>query len=414
MNQIIIISFTFPPQYGIGGRRWAKFAKYFARKELSVEVFTSPTYKVGSPWVDDVSGVKIVEVESGFPRVVRFGVSSLLDKVKYRLELLNLRKEVNGNYYDHSSMWHVKLLPALKKADLSRTIIIASAGPFSYLNDLLSLKKEHLSLRLVADFRDPWTNNRTAFGYDSLSKKRLQFEKWKEAEVVKGFDLIVSVADPMTAYFQSLLPTEDALKCITIPNGYDPEETIENTLKIKKNHKLNVCFVGTLYGKTFDSIRVFIKSLEGYEETIQFRFCGDMNIEAHDLLKNQTNVELLGKLKAQEAKAIIAASDVCLLILTDDLTYSFSTKFCEYIQARKPIWIISKSGSTPDFVREHGIGFHSLPTLESIKQGLENIRTSFDTISYEGFNDSQFNLNTISEHYLNQLKKLTGDDISQM
>ena len=380
-----------------------------------MEVFTTPVFTEGSPWMADVpSSVRIHRIKSGFPDVVRFGPKSILDKILYRIQLQKLRSKTQGNYYDHSTFWSQKLCPVLRNKLKDADVLIATAGPFSYLHDLLALKDSFPQLKLVADFRDPWTNNQTAFGYDTLDQKRFQFEKQKEQEVVQGFDLIVSVAAPMTEYFKSLETKDQTEKFVTLPNGYDPDDFLIKPISKMVNPKVTICFVGTLYGKTQTALVSLASAMKDFQDQIQFRFCGDMNTEAFQVLRQCKNVELMGKVDGKTAKETIFQSDICMLLLTDDLTYSFSTKFCEYIQARKPIWVISKSGSTPDFVRYHGIGFHSLPTLESIKQGLENIRTSFDTISYEGFNDSQFNLNTISEHYLNQLKKLTGDDISQM
>lgn len=411
--KIHVISFTFPPQSGIGGRRWAKFTKYFSKMGTHVEVFTTPVFTEGSPWMADVpSSVRIHRIKSGFPDVVRFGPKSILDKILYRFQVQRFRSRTQGNYYDHSTFWNKNLLPALERSLNDVDILIATAGPFSYLHDLLKLKESHPNLKLVADFRDPWTNNKTAFGYDTLDLKRFQFEKQKERKVVQGFDLIVSVATPMTEYFKLLETKDQTEKFVTLPNGYDPNDFLKKPIPKMVNTKVTICFVGTLYGKTQATLVSLASAMKGFQDQIQFRFCGDMNAEAYHILRQCENVELMGKVDGKTAKETISQSDICLLLLTDDLTYSFSTKFCEYIQARKPIWIVSNAGSTPDFVRENGIGFHSLPTPDSIKQGLENIRTSLDSISYEGFDDSSFNLESISKQYLERLVHLVKHDNS--
>ncbi len=407
MRQIIIISFTFPPQGGIGGRRWAKFSKYFKREGLNVKVYTAPFRNNSSPWKEDTIGVEVVEIETGFPRVIRFGVSTILDKIKYRLALYQLRKQVNGNFYDHSSMWHANLIPALKKEDLNSSVIIASAGPFSYLADLIPLKKEFPELKLIADFRDPWTTNKTAFGYSDLPDTRLKVEQEKEKQVVDDFDAIVSVASPMTDYFKSISNGQGIDKFHTILNGYDPEDYKFLPRSPKKSTStLKIAFVGTLYNKTKQGLKALCVALRETDLVVEVTFCGDMTDEARELLSQLNQVKLLGKVSGTEARSIINESDVAMLLLTDDLTYSFSTKFCEYISMKKPIWIISKEGETPAFIVDHEIGVHSNPNKKDVLDGLQTLVQSISKLNYESFDARPFQIQKLSDDYVRIIRNL--------
>ena len=62
-EQVLIISYTFPPTPGIGGRRWAKFAKYFALKGYRVQVIcaTNP-FSDTSIWDRDTLSENIIKV----------------------------------------------------------------------------------------------------------------------------------------------------------------------------------------------------------------------------------------------------------------------------------------------------------------------------------------------------------------
>ena len=67
-------------------------------------------------------------------------------------------------------MWGKILIPELEKKILNGYLnIIASAAPFRYLVELNELKRKYPKINLIADFRDPWVNNKIAYGYNELS-----------------------------------------------------------------------------------------------------------------------------------------------------------------------------------------------------------------------------------------------------
>ncbi len=411
MTKVVVISFTFPPQIGIGGRRWAKFVKYFSRKGLDVQVFSTPVSREGSPWVKDISGnLQVSRFETKYPDVIRFGPSTIWGKFKYRFELLVLKLNTRGNYFDHSIFWDKQILPKLEQELLDIDVLIATSSPFSYLHSLLSLKLKYPNLKLVVDFRDPWTNNKTAYGFDQLAPRRLAFEKKMEKEVIEGFDLIVSVAQPMTDYFKLISRGNVQEKFVTLLNGYDPDDRAELNAKSVGSEKVKICFVGTLYGKTYDSVNTLVTVLKKYQNVTEVTFCGDMNRDSQKELSTAENVKLLGRVSGEKAKQIIASSDIGLLILTNDLTYSFSTKFCEYVQMRKPIWIISEDGSTPAFILDNNIGYHSLPNARSISDTIQNFLSNEINGLYDQFDDSKFNLEEISNEYVSHIEALTNDE----
>lgn len=411
MIKVVVISFTFPPQIGIGGRRWAKFVKYFSRQGLDVQVFSTPISIEGSPWVKDIpEKLQVSRFETKYPDVIRFGPSTIWGKFKYRIELLGLKLNTEGNYFDHSIFWDKQFLPKLEQELDDVDVLIASSGPFSYLHSLLSLKLKYPNLKLVVDFRDPWTNNKTAYGFDQLAPRRLTFEKKMEKEVIEGFDLIVSVAQPMTDHFKLISRGNVQEKFVTLWNGYDPDDRVELNAQSVGSEKVKICFVGTLYGKTYDSVNTLVTVLKKYQNVIEVTFCGDMNRDSQKELSTAENVKLLGSVSGEKAKQIIASSDIGLLILTNDLTYSFSTKFCEYVQMRKPIWIISEDGSTPAFILDNNIGYHSLPNTRSISDTIQNFLSNEINGLYDQFDDSKFNLEEISNEYISHIEALTNDE----
>lgn len=415
MKKIIIVNFTFPPQSGIGGRRWAKFAKYFKKEGAEFKVITAHPIDHSSEWLFDISEYNehILYVESGFPKVLRTQPRTLLDKVLYRFEAFRLRLLTDGNFYDHSQFWAKRLLPEIEKLiSEGYNTLVASAGPFHYLYELTILKEKYGNqLHLIADFRDPWSTNKTSFGYSELSAPRLKLEQDKERHVIRTFDRVVCVAQEMGDYFMTLCPKDkQEAKFHTIMNGFDPEELPE-TEAAPASSTVKFVFMGTLYGKTQSSLEAFARAISAVNpQEMEFHFYGDRTNDANQVLDRLPQAYLHSKLKLKDAHTVLAQADVAMLFVTDDLTYSFSTKFCEYVAQKKPIWIISQFGKTPQFITENRIGFHSLPNTKNIEQFLNEINDHESSVllsvNYDRFDSSAFNVQFLSKKYLELIRSL--------
>ena len=208
-NKILIISYTFPPNQGVGGRRWAKFAKYFLRMGYDIKVITStPLENTFSNWDKDTDQLykenRVIFVDKTHPRVLSGKVlTNIFDKVLYRMILPYVKFTTRGNYWDPSKKWSNNLIPEVEKhIDNGYTNIVATGGPFDFLKSIVNLKVKYININVSIDIRDPWTNNETAFGFDTLSKSRLIYEQISERSVVEKADNIISVSDDINLFLK--------------------------------------------------------------------------------------------------------------------------------------------------------------------------------------------------------------------
>ncbi len=97
----------------------------------------------------------------------------------------------------------------------------------------------------------------------------------------------------------------------------------------------------------------------------------------------------------------ILKSDGCLLFLTDDINYSFSSKFCDYIALKKPIIVFSNNGLTSKYIDENKIG-HSFSIDNSYKTFFEVLKSLKSNSSkyYLNYNFKDFDLKYITENVL--------------
>lgn len=410
-KNILILSYTFPPAPGIGGRRWAKFAKYLVRNNhCNVYVLTCRKSGHSSPWAKDVESYQhhIFFFEDPYPAVINLSEYSFLNKILYRVALMGLKLKHRGNVYDRSMMLKQPFIEQVKRLIIEKKVdtLLVSGGPFYWMYTLLKLKPLLPHVQFVADFRDPWANNKTAFGYAELPPQRLAFEQKAEQEVVAGYNKILSVSDEMNEYFLTVNGHREKGKFFCIPNGFDRDDLPFTKNQPNESDRLQLIFTGTLYHKTKELLNALAQALTHLKtfnpelyQYIRFNFYGDSPRQLQELFKPFETVVFHGVVSLQKVYEEISESDVCMLFLTDDLGYSLSTKFYEYVFMKKPILVFSAGGSTADFVVNNKLGYAT--NADNIRQVLENIvkDKKENTLRMNpAFDSSMFDVNNISQH----------------
>ena len=385
MNKILLVCYSFPPNPGVGGRRWAKFAKYLVKSGHYVEVINAKlTTDKLSTWSKDAQLLHeknhVHSLPTSYPEIIKKIPKTLFQKIQYRLSLEYLKLKVKGNLYDKSSLWHLNLIPFVqKKLNEGFDTIICTAAPFHYLGELAQLKVKFSSVNFIADFRDPWANNRISYGISDLNQKRLHEEKHLESSVFESFDYLICVDTIHETYIKGLNINPNKIK--VIPNGFDPEDFSNIDTKKKQNSRINIVFTGSLYSKALTHLEALYKLLLGDKDLKQefvFNFYGSIPKEAHYLFDNkalQSTLIFHGKVSLKEVGEKIVTSDLAMLFLTDDLNYTKSTKFYEYIHLRKKIAVFSKYGPISQYIVNNKIGYSIEP--RNIRESLLKIKKDY-------------------------------------
>jgi|TARA_B110000211_G_scaffold150860_1_gene171562 glycosyltransferase involved in cell wall biosynthesis len=317
---------------------------------------------------------------TSYPEIIKKIPKTLFQKIQYRLSLEYLKLKVKGNLYDKSSLWHLNLIPFVqKKLNEGFDTIICTAAPFHYLGEVAQLKVKFSSVNFIADFRDPWANNRISYGISDLNQKRLHEEKHLESSVFESFDYLICVDTIHETYIKGLNINPNKIK--VIPNGFDPEDFSNIDTKKKQNSRINIVFTGSLYSKALTHLEALYKLLLGDKDLKQefvFNFYGSIPKEAHYLFDNkalQSTLIFHGKVSLKEVGEKIVTSDLAMLFLTDDLNYTKSTKFYEYIHLRKKIAVFSKYGPISQYIVNNKIGYSIEP--RNIRESLLKIKKDY-------------------------------------
>jgi len=415
LNKTLIVSYTFPPSPEIGGRRWAKFSKYLNRKSVPIKVITSKIHNAQNNWAKDITDIecKIERISFNYPYYLGIHPKTLFEKLMYKLSLNWSKLRTSGNYYDKSIHCKKRLLAKIEQyIKVGYKNIIVTVAPFHLATHISSLKTKYPKTNFIVDFRDPWLENETSYGYFTLSNSRKIFEQEAEKKVIESFDIITTVSNNITNDLKKKYPTSTA-KFITIPNGFDKEDITFDVQHIESNpkDKIKLVFTGTFYmpaekylNKLCEWLDVLKTSETELYNNLSIEFYGKIHTNIKSI-KRHGIIKLNGFVPINKIHKIISRSSACLLFLTDDINYSFSTKFCEYLAFKKPIIVISNNGPTGKYVDQNKIG-NSLTINDSVDKLIDtliDIRTNRKNY-YQAYDIEQFNIKNITKKLLPLLK----------
>ncbi|MBK9700838.1 MAG: glycosyltransferase [Flavobacteriales bacterium] len=385
---LLIVSHTFPPYRGIGGRRWMKFAKALARRGHAVHVIHSaaPDDLKGSPWTDDLGtpGLICHPLPQRYPTVLfKRPLTSAVDKVMYRVWGRVLPLLVKGNWFDKTVFWQRPFLDkacALIDRHGIRDVLITGA-PFRLLYFGVLLKQRR-PLHLVCDLRDTWTWQ-DGYGGALLSPERKAYERRLEEAVMAGSDRITT---PHPAVVEHLMRTypQHATKVRLLGHAIDPDELgpprPEPSPALRR-----LIYAGSMYGaqeadRYFDQVMAAFEHLRSIAPDIFADASLDLYITGHGTENHRRLVEARGlqhhiRFHAPlPAKAIfprIAAADAVLLFIPSMNRDVLGTKFTEVFHLRRPVIHVGDAGLVSHHIEQHRLGVslrvddlaHELPRL---------------------------------------------------
>ncbi len=361
-KNILLISYVFPPYYGIGGRRWARHAEYLAKSGYTVHVICAknPFDKI-SLWQKNIEGNKSIIVHtlpSRFPKSLLNYRSGLLNKIIYKFWITILPFFTKSNFLDRSVFWKSVMLRKANELIKTNEIkkVIVTGGPFSVLYYATLLKKTFPDLFLMSDWRDPWTWAPN-WGYSNLAPERMKEENRMELITLKDSDVITVPTDSMKMSIVKMYP-EFANKIQIVPHFFDMDE-IPVKQKSQSN-KLRLVYYGTTYIQTGHFFEELVKSLKAFSDDVTLDIYSD-NPNCKPIFDKHkvTNVNYFQILPAHLLFSKFENYDMVLLVHPDYGKDNISTKFYEIIYSRTPVFLISEAGIASDFLISNKLGYHA-------------------------------------------------------
>jgi len=356
---ILIITFSFPPYFRVGARRWEIFAKELAERGRKVVVFTSKSEKIKGAADVDLPNLKILRVSARFDEsLIAFG-KDFKSRLKYKFFKRLYANIDNGNYYDYSIFWkryfHAEIPEIIKEYNI-KTVFV-TGGPYRYF--LYSIKlKERFNVKVVIDYRDPWT---TKNGFLKKDQDRLIVERKYERQVLVEADKIIvaskDLEDDIRINFSDISFQNDRI--IIIENGIDIREGVNVVndkyfVERKANENLSLVYYGGIGCEKHHFLEFVcaIKELEK-EFDLNVLFFGNINSEYNEILlrENVRSIKIRGRISSNMFLEIAERSDFFLYFKPfQKLQNSFGVKFFDYLRGRRLILSICPEGNVKDCI----------------------------------------------------------------
>ena len=398
-RHVLMVSYAFPPEAYVGGRRTLKYCKYLGQFGWRPIVLTI------RPRSDAFQDDRLTEQLPEDVRVLRtrdWDAASVVDTVSRWLKLLKRggsatapaearspesgaaamnagrpqpgaarswfarAKNVVCRILLESPDSHILWVPlAIARGAMvlltERVDVIYSSSPphSSHLAAYVLAKcfrKPH-----VVDFRDPWVTDAGMFrGWQQYAKRLVVTNA---ARLV-----VVSPGEPedLRAEFSQL----DGRRVAVLTNGYDPDDFAVGSGPDPDPRLFTITHAGTIYRETgqelFRALEQIVHANPPLRHVLRVNLIGEIDAEHHESVRRLEATGVVRRLGLQPHQATIAAmqaSDV-LLILQRGGTSAAShipAKVFEYLFAAKPILAIAAPGSLSELLTASGLGVTVAP-----------------------------------------------------
>ncbi len=404
-QNVLIISYYFPPNASVGSRRWAKYAKVLHQKGVNVHVLCAiPPVNSKSAWDEDVKGLNIHSIQGNYPKILDdWKLTHPLKRLRYKLVTKKVAMTSTGMMYDRALYWKNNMLEKasyiIDKENID--VLIVSTPPHRSSFYALDLKKKFANLELMVDFRDPWMWG--AFReYATLKGKDKELEDSMCRQVIEGADTLIVPVENMrrdlNEFFQG-----NGEKIYFLPSAFDLDDFKKIKKKSeKKGDSIKLIYYGSLYDNLddhFEQIAKFLKSTK-------------LNVHLNIYSKSKKYQEIFVKQDVASQVSyheVMPSNLIFKKVIEADFVFLFkpyeygkdnvSTKYFEIVKSKTPVILIGDKGKASEFIVNNALGVHA-----EVKEGynvLTNLFRENSEFKYNaGYDVDQFSFQFLGQKFI--------------
>lgn len=385
-RKVLLVCHDFPPNQGIGGRRWAKFAKGLAAKDVQVFVLKARPIEqnVASPWSQDVEHplINIEEFRRTYPEEVSHPKKGLIQKFKYRSAIKKLMSTVKGTIYDIAVYGKEAVQTEAARIIVENDIehVIVTGAPFNLFHYIAELKTQMPELKILVDYRDPWITAKN-YGMANLDESRMLFEKEKQQYIFENVDFVSCPNEFLLKEIRDTALSPDKIKAefISLPHSYDPYDIAPLSTSSADSAIPTTVYGGAIYvglNTILDQVHDWLKKLRSTNAELAGQVKMEFYTPDHKALDEYTSDPGFVAHPSVGKKLFdrIGSAHTAAIFLSDHNKDFLTTKFFEILPLQKPMLVFGPRGHAADFVEENSLGKYigDFQTFEKVLSDIHN------------------------------------------
>lgn len=404
--KVLLVAYKYPPYAGVGGYRWTKLAKYFARLGVEMHVVTVGWKQTSeNTLLEDTNeeNISIYRIGNLYPynwNLQKFN-SLFLRVFKYFFNRI-----INRSIFwdDEAQLWGIELIPFCEKLIRENHIntLIATGHPFQAIVHACKLKKRIPDLKFIADYRDPWFQHRI----NNLTRRRYLRLRSLMEEVLVEADLNVFVTQGLISeYLNHVNPNLiGSINVAHIPNGVDINP--EHTMPFKLSYEYDFIHAGNITNGREEPLTRFLNSLQKIKPNSSVLLIGKVPEAIISAYKSSLNLVVSESISQAKVFELIRGCRYALHLNARHVPYSVSTKIYEYPALGRPTISINYGGEISELIKKHDLGFSINADSKSFDKELaEVLELKAPDVTFP----ASFYYESIAKNYLEHISSLNSN-----
>jgi hypothetical protein len=222
--------------------------------------------------------------------------------------------------------------------------------------------KRRSGLPLVADFRDPWTDNPERVWPTALHRDH---ERRLEARVLRAADLVIANTPGNRAMLLASFPWLPGERVVVLPNGFDPARRVALLAARRApraDGRREVLYTGHVYAGgagALDALAALLALDPSLPRRLVFRFVGSMDPPVARRARPLQEAGLLERapaVPADQVPALLAGADALFYEVPPAGRHWIPSKLYDYLLAGKPVLGVLPRGDAWQVLERSGLG----------------------------------------------------------
>jgi hypothetical protein len=374
-KKFLIVCWSFPPNPGIGGRRWAKFVKYLIKDGYEVFIIKEKIESSISDnqWLDGLNIPKenIFELKRHFLSNSINTSKGFIGKIKNRISLFLLKIIESGTIYDATVGLKKEFSELLKRLILVHEIdkIVVTGAPFNLFYYTALTIRDNENIISVADYRDPWIEAEN-YGMKSLNYNRKLNEINKQNLVFETFSFVTA---PTKSIFESMIKQYNGQKGIKskfveLKHAFDKDDLmLKSNSENRDTSIIKFTYGGTIYLESEQYLHRLSEFISKFNKInpikqIEAVFYTPEYLKFKDSFSDLIFKQPIGN----NIFSVLNNSDYVILLSANHNKDFKTTKFYEYMCLNKPFFYLGPKGDVANTIEDNrmGIVFNDLNDSE--------------------------------------------------